>query len=929
MILEENKIKNAKEFIKNWINKGYEKGESQKFWIELLTKVYGVENITEFIKFEDTVKLDKTTGFIDGIISETHVLIEQKSINKDLKSPIKQSDGTLLTPYEQAKRYNNELPFSKKSRWIVLCNFKSFLIYDMERLNSEPEEILLKDLDKEYYRMNFLVEKENEHIKKEEEISFKAGELVGELYDAFSKEYRNIEDEQAQKDLNELCVRIVFCLYAEDSGLFGKRSAFHDYLARYENLSDMRKALKDLFKILDTPYDKRDVYEDELNVFPYVNGGLFSNENIEIPKFTERIRKTLLSDASDNFNWADISPTIFGAVFESTLNPETRRSGGMHYTSIENIHKVIDPLFLNDLKNEFKEIKEIKNIRTKRGKLEEFQNKIAKLKFFDPACGSGNFLTETYISLRKLENEILDEVQENMMFEDMGNIIKVSIQQFYGIEINDFAVKVAKTALWIAEAQMWEKTRNRLSSNSKLSDFLPLETYENIFEGSALSVNWEEVLQSTECSYIIGNPPFIGAKIMSKEQRNDIKKIFSEFNKAGEFDYVTAWYKLACDYMENTQIKCAFVSTNSICQGQHVITFWKYIIEKYNAKIIFAYKTFNWENEAKNNAKVYCVIVGFTKGGKDFTNKCILYTSTSKYEICDKINPYLIPGDNYFIESRSTPICNVSKMNFGSRIVDGGGLILSREEKEKFIKDNPISEKWIRIYMGAEEFLNNKERYCLWLKDAEPNELKKCNLVLERVKFVKEYREKSISEITRKKAETPTLFYHTLQPDTDYLMIPSTTSSMRKYIPIGFMGKDVIASNATHIISNATLYEFGVLTSNVHMAWMRLVAGRLGNGYRYSKDIVYNNFPWPEPTKEQKDKIEKTAKQILEVRKKYKDSSLAELYDEITMPIELREAHRENDKAVMEAYGFRGQKMKESECVRRLMELYKKIIDKE
>lgn len=929
MILEENKIKNAKEFIKNWINKGYEKGESQKFWIELLTKVYGVENITEFIKFEDTVKLDKTTGFIDGIISETHVLIEQKSINKDLKSPIKQSDGTLLTPYEQAKRYNNELPFSKKSRWIVLCNFKSFLIYDMERLNSEPEEILLKDLDKEYYRMNFLVEKENEHIKKEEEISFQAGELVGELYDAFSKEYRDIEDEQAQKDLNELCVRIVFCLYAEDSGLFGKRSVFHDYLARYENLSDMRKALKDLFKILDTPYDKRDVYEDELNIFPYVNGGLFSNENIEIPKFTERIRKTLLSDASDNFNWADISPTIFGAVFESTLNPETRRSGGMHYTSIENIHKVIDPLFLNDLKNEFKEIKEIKNIRTKRGKLEEFQNKIAKLKFFDPACGSGNFLTETYISLRKLENEILDEVQENMMFEDMGNIIKVSIQQFYGIEINDFAVKVAKTALWIAEAQMWEKTRNRLSSNSKLSDFLPLETYENIFEGSALSVNWEEVIPSTECSYIIGNPPFIGAKIMSKEQRNDIKKIFSEFNKAGEFDYVTAWYKLACDYMENTQIKCAFVSTNSICQGQHVITFWKYIIEKYNAKIIFAYKTFNWENEAKNNAKVYCVIVGFTRGGKDFTNKCILYTSTSKYEICDKINPYLIPGDNYFIESRSTPICNVSKMNFGSRIVDGGGLILSREEKEKFIKDNPFSEKWIRIYMGAEEFLNNKERYCLWLKDAEPNELKKCNLVLERVKFVKEYREKSISEITRKKPETPTLFYHTLQPDTDYLMIPSTTSSMRKYVPIGFMGKDVIASNATHIISNATLYEFGVLTSNVHMAWMRLVAGRLGNGYRYSKDIVYNNFPWPEPKKEQKDKIEKTAKQILEVRKKYKDSSLAELYDEITMPIELREAHRENDKAVMEAYGFRGQKMKESECVRRLMELYKKIIDKE
>lgn len=929
MILEEHKIKNAKEFIKNWTNKGYEKGESQKFWIELLTKVYGVENITEFIKFEDTVKLDKTTGFIDGIISETHVLIEQKSINKDLKSPIKQSDGTLLTPYEQAKRYNNELPFSKKSRWIVLCNFKSFLIYDMERLNSEPEEILLKDLDKEYYRMNFLVEKENEHIKKEEEISFQAGELVGELYDAFSKEYRNIEDEQAQKDLNELCVRIVFCLYAEDSGLFGKRSAFHDYLSRYENLSDMRKALKDLFKILDTPYDKRDVYEDELNVFPYVNGGLFSNENIEIPKFTERIRKTLLSDASDNFNWSDISPTIFGAVFESTLNPETRRSGGMHYISIENIHKVIDPLFLNDLKNEFKEIKEIKNIRTRRGKLEEFQNKIAKLKFFDPACGSGNFLTETYISLRKLENEILDELQENMMFEDMGNIIKVSIQQFYGIEINDFAVKVAKTALWIAEAQMWEKTRNRLSSNLKLSDFLPLETYENIFEGSALSVNWEEVLPSTECSYIIGNPPFIGAMVMTKKQHEDIKEVFEGLKVSGEFDYVTAWYKLACDYMENTQIKCAFVSTNSICQGQHVITFWKYIIEKYNAKIIFAHKTFNWESEAKNNAKVHCVIVGFTRGGKDFTNKCILYTSTSKYEICDKINPYLIPGDNYFIESRSTPICYVSSMRFGSMPRDGGNLILTEQEKDEILKEEPKLEKWIRPYVGAEEFINNKKRYCLWLVGIEPNEINSSNFLKKRIKACKEFRENSKAPSTRKFAEIPYLFCQIAQPDTDYLLVPSTSSEKRKYIPMGFLNRKIIANNATQIIPNATLYEFGVLTSNVHMAWMRTVAGRLKRDYRYSKDIVYNNFPWPEPTKEQKDRIEKTAKQILEVRKKYKNSSLAELYDEITMPIELREAHRENDKTVMEAYGFRGQKMKESECVRRLIELYKKIIDKE
>ncbi len=861
MLEEIEKIKAAKEFAKNWKNKGNEKGDSQKFWIELLTKVYGVEKVTEFIQFEDAVKMDKTTGFIDGIISKTHVMIEQKSIYVDLKKPIRQSDGTYLTPYEQAKRYNDEVIYSKKSRWIVLCNFRSFLIYDMERENPEPEEILLEDLPKEYYRMNFLVESENEHIKKEEEISFKAGELVGELYDAFSKEYKNMEEEQTQKDLNELCVRIVFCLYAEDAGLFGKKSAFHDYLVKYENLNDMRKALKDIFRILDTPYEKRDIYEEELNVFPYVNGGLFSNENIEIPKFTERIRKTLLSNASDNFDWSDISPTIFGAVFESTLNPETRRSGGMHYTSIENIHKVIDPLFLNDLKKEFNKIREIKTLRNKRQALEDFQNKIAKLKFFDPACGSGNFLTETYISLRKLENRILDELQDNMMFEDMGNIIKVSIQQFYGIEINDFAVKVAKTALWIAEAQMWEETRNRLSSSLQLSDFLPLETYENIFEGSALSTNWEEVLPSTECSYIIGNPPFIGAMVMTKRQHEDIKEVFEGLKVSGEFDYVTAWYKLACDYMENTQIKCAF--------------------------------------------------------------------STSKYEICDKINPYLIPGDNYFIESRNTPICDVSIMRFGSMPRDGGNLILTEQERDEVLKEEPKLEKWIRPYFGAEEFINSKKRYCLWLIGIEPNEINSSNFLKKRIKACKEFRENSKAPSTRKFAEIPYLFCQIAQPDRDYLLVPRVSSERRRYVPMGLMTKEIIASDATQIIPNATLYEFGVLTSNVHMAWMKLVAGRLKRDYRYSKDIVYNNFPWPEPTKEQKDKIEETARQILEVRKKYENSTLADLYNELTMPMDLRKAHEENDKAVLKAYGFKGREMGESELVEKLMALYNKIINEE
>ena len=491
--------KSVKEFVERWKDKGYEKGESQKYWIDLLSSVLAVDNPTEFIEFEDQVHIDKATGFIDAFIDKTKVLIEQKSIDKDLKKAIKQSDGSLLNPFQQAKRYSAELPYDKRPRWIVTCNFKSFLVYDMNNPNGQPEEILLKDLVKDYYRLSFLVDSKNDHIKKEEELSFKAGDLVGKLYDAFSKEYKDITNEQSQKDLNELCVRLVFCLYAEDALLFGRRKVFHDYLFKYENLDSMRKALIELFKILDTPLDKRDPYlEDDLNQFPYVNGGLFSNENIEIPKFTKEIRDTLLAKASDEFNWAEISPTIFGAVFESTLNIETRRKGGMHYTSVENIHKVIDPLFLNDLREKLNEAESYKNEKTRNEKLREFQDYVASLKFFDPACGSGNFLTETYLSLRRLENEAIQIQQGNGVISiGVSDQIKVSIQQFYGIEINDFAVKVAKTALWIAEAQMYEETQNIVYNGRNIADFLPLETYNNIFEGNALKIDWNNVLNSS------------------------------------------------------------------------------------------------------------------------------------------------------------------------------------------------------------------------------------------------------------------------------------------------------------------------------------------------------------------------------------------------------------------------------------------------
>lgn len=919
--------KAAKEFAERWKDKGYEKGESQKYWIDLLSSVLGIENATSFIEFEDVVHIDKATGFIDAFINETKVLIEQKSIDKDLKKAIKQSDGSLLNPFQQAKRYSAELPYDSRPRWIVTCNFKSFLVYDMNNPNGEPEEILLKDLSKEYYRLSFLIDSKNEHIKKEEELSFKAGDLVGKLYDAFSKQYVNIEDEQSQKDLNELCVRLVFCLYAEDAGLFGRKNVFHDYLAKFNDLSQMRKALIELFKILDTPIEKRDKYlEDELNQFPYVNGGLFSNENIEIPTLTEEIRDVLLSKASDDFDWSQISPTIFGAVFESTLNPDTRREGGMHYTSIENIHKVIDPLFLDDLRNQLDEAESYKNEKTRNEKLREFQNNIASLKFFDPACGSGNFLTETYLSLRRLENEAIDVMANGMMILDMGDLIKVSIQQFYGIEINDFAVKVAKTALWIAEAQMWEETKNIVASMTLLSDFLPLETYENIIEGNALETEWNDVLKNIECNYIMGNPPFVGGMYMKQTQKKEIRTIFNGVNGEGEFDYVTAWYKKTCDYINHLNIKASFVSTNSICQGEQVITFWKYLMETYNIEINYAYTTFNWNSEANEKAKVHCIIVGFSRSG--LQKDKLLYTDINVYKKCKNINPYLMDAPTQFIVSHSEPICNVPKMRFGSMPRDGGGFVLTPEEKEIFIKAEPETEKWIKPYIGALEYINNKERYCLWLKDVEPQEIAKSKLTMERVEKVKEFRQSSKAEGTRKYALTPTLFCQIAQPDTDYIIVPKTSSGKRRYLPIGFMNKDTIASDLVFLIPDATLYEFGILSSNVHMAWLRTVCGRLKSDYRYSKDIVYNNFPWPQPTEKQKEKIIQSAQLIIDARKKYSDVTLAELYGEkMYLYTELVKAHQINDIAVYEAYGKIWDIKSESDCVAKLMGKYKEIIE--
>lgn len=913
------------DFVANWTGKGYEKGESQPFWLDLLHAL-GVESPAQFITFEQQVHLDHT-AFIDGFIPSTKVMIEQKSSKKDLGEPIRQSDGSLLNPFQQAKRYASELPYSKRPRWIVTCNFREFWVYDMEQPNGEPQKILLENLEKEWYRLEFLVKEGNENIKKEMELSIKAGDLVGKIYDALLPQYANPNSPETLQSLNQLCVRLVFCLFAEDAGLFGDKNEFHDYLYRFQ-ARDIRRALIDLFKVLDTKPEDRDPYlDDELKHFPYVNGGLFSNggsdhSDIEIPQFTDELRSLILTKASEDFDWSEISPTIFGAVFESTLNPETRRSGGMHYTSIENIHKVIDPLFLNQLGHEFDACESKKDLMA-------FQDKLASLTFFDPACGSGNFLTETYVSLRRLENKVIEKLQgPQMVMGDFANPIKVDIHQFYGIEINDFAVSVATTALWIAELQMMHETE-------KIASFhinpLPLKSYHNIHEGNALRLDWNEVIPADRLNYIMGNPPFVGGMMQTREQKQDMLDIFGNIKGIGELDYVGAWYRKCAEMMQvNPNICAALVSTNSITQGEQVAILWESLMNDYKVHIDFAYPTFRWDSESSLKAHVHCVIIGFSSGiaqrsGQTGISAPRLYLPDGTYKQCNNINGYLVDGPSIFIHNQSTPLCDVPPMNFGNMPRDGGGFILSKEEKEDLVKKEPLAEKWIHPFPGAVEFLHNKERYCLWLQGANPAELRQCPIVYERVEQVRAMRAASSAASTRKMAETPTIFAQITQPlGKPFILIPSVSSEKRRYIPMGFMSPDTIASNLVFVITETSLYHFGVLTSNVHMAWMRAVCGRLKSDYRYSNSIVYNNFPWPTPTDEQKAKIEQTAQAILDARAKYPDCSLADLYDEVAMPVELRNAHRDNDRAVMAAYGF-STKMTESDCVARLLEMYQQL----
>ena len=905
----------AKDFAAFWQGKGYEKGQTQPFWLDLL-RLLGVENPSAFIQFEDAARMDAAHGFIDAFIPSTHVLVEQKSLGRDLRAPIRQSDGTLLTPFQQARRYAATLPYSQRPRWIVTCNFAEFHVYDMENPNAEPESIRLADLPSDLYRLHFLVNAASDRVAREMEVSIEAGRIVGRIYDALLAQYGDPTPEVLHW-LNVLCVRLVFCLYAEDAGIFAD-DQFHDYLATIPT-HRLRQALLDLFAVLDTPKDARSRYLDPgLAAFPYVNGSLFSGP-VEIPQFTESLRAALLEKASLGFDWSEISPTIFGAVFESTLNPETRRSGGMHYTSLENIHKVIDPLFLDALRADLDAALALPVPRQRDAALLAYQQKLASLAFLDPACGSGNFLTETYLSLRRLENQaIAARLKGQGVLGLVENPIRVSIHQFHGIEINDFAVSVAKTALWIADSQMLAETAQivRLPLH-----FLPLESYDGILEANALRLDWASL--APRFDYIIGNPPFIGYSFQTPDQKSDLATVCPNFGKA--VDYVSGWYWKAAELTQGTSTRAALVSTNSITQGEQVATIWRPLIERFGLTIDFAHRTFRWDSESNAKAHVHCVIIGFSSGGAGGSPAGLPLYDANRPTVVPHINPYLLPAPDIFIEKRSRPLCAVPEMKKGSQPTDGGHLLLSPEEKNHLLQHFPQLTPFVRRFLGSDEFINGKERYCLWLVDAKPSQLRCCPEIMERLLAVAEMRSSSSKAATRKWADSPTLFTEDRQPRSgDYLIVPSVSSERRRYVPMGFLPSDVIASNLALIVPSASLYHFGILISNVHMSWMRAVCGRLKSDYRYSAAIVYNNFPWPNPTDAQREKIETTARAILTARAAHPDATLADLYDPLTMPPDLLAAHRANDRAVMTAYGF-DLKMAESDCVAELFKLYQSL----
>jgi len=922
----------ARRFVETWKGRGYEKGETQPFWYQLLHDIFGVEIPANFIQFELPVHI-KHTKFIDAYIPSTKVLIEQKELKKDLDAAGKQSDGEEKTPYEQADRYANGLKWSQYPRWIVTCNFRTFKVYDKEQPQAEPLVISLDNLEHEFYLLKFLVDDTTTTLTREKKISKEAGELISELYGLLREQYIDPEAPNTLHSLNVLCIRLVFCLFAEKSYLFGdNRSIFRDYLVAYKP-SQMRRALIDLFEVLDTPEDERDKYlSEELARFPYVNGGLFNKkDNLEIPTINETIANLLIRKCSEGFDWSGISPTIFGALFEDTMNPETRNSGGMHYTSVENIHKVIDPLFMNNLNNEFKEILQIKTDKKRRQALLSFQDRIANLRFLDPACGSGNFLTETYLSLRKLENEILRIFSDGTLsLNGDFSPIKLKIENFYGLEVNDFAITVARAALWIAEAQMMKETENIVQKDL---EFLPLKSYSHVQQANALTKDWNEIVPSDRLSYIIGNPPFKGKKSRKQQQKEELEMVIgADSPQPGNMDYVTGWFFKAARYIQNTNIRVAFVSTINITRGEQVSLLWKSLLEKYHIDINYAYLPFEWYSEAKKNAQVHCTVIGFGCGSNDCTKVIFSGTEDEAPKVATNISPYLRDEENILVASRpSKPLCKVPSTGIGNKPISGEHFHFKPKEMEEFIKREPLAEKYFYEWYGADELIKGHRRYFLWLANCPPSELRKMPLSKERIELVKKARSKSSDAGTRKLADFPTKFHVTNIPTNDFMVIPEVTSENRDYIPMEYVEvKETtkkLFSNLVKLMPGATFYHFGVLQSKVHMMWTKAVCGYKDFRPRYSTDVVFNNFPWPDVSTKEKEAIEATAKKILEVRARYSESSLADLYDVATMPDDLKKAHLDNDKTVMKAYGFIGKS--EEEIIKALLQRYKELINKE
>ena len=836
-------IADAKGFVERWRaildavpeGKNNEQQDTAKFWQDLLVNVLGVPSSTmaTFVDFERKVRGRR----IDVFVSDHHFLCEQKSVGIDLDKP-EPRNGGLETPYQQATWYAQHLPYSERPRWLMTCNFETFRLYDLdeERPEDTVQEFSLEELPDHLYLLGFLTSKESSRLHKEQELSVEAGRHVSRLYDAISKQYHHIDtDEEEQRSLNVLITRIIFLLYAEDADLLQSHFAFGDFCKG--DPSKLRRKLATLFETIDTPYEERDEYaDDDVAAFPYVNGGLFSDRSIVIPQMTEEIADAI-EDASRGFDWREISGVIFGGVFEGTLNPETRHAGGMHYTSVENIERCLRPLFLDELWAELHAAEGERSGTKRQQMLEALHEKISKITVGDPACGSGNFLTEAYRQLRTIENRIIEDEHgdQTALFGVLDNPIRVSLDQFYGIEINDFAVSVAKTALWITEEQMLRKTQEILPGYQ--FDFLPLRNLGNLREGNALTTDWAEVFPA-DLTYLVGNPPFLGARNQSKEQKADLLAVFDGAKNAGNIDFCGAWYMKAARFTQGKHTRCALVSTNSICQGEQVANLWKPLHDM-GIHIDFAHNTFRWDNEAMDKAHVFCVIVGFSREVSE--KRLYLHETPDAPEALVRpgnINAYLADAPDAFVWNRSKPICDVPKISIGNKPIDGGFYLFSDDEKAEFLKSEPGAEPYFRKWIGAREFLHGESRWCLYLGDATFSELKGLPRCRERIEAVREYRLASKSAPTRKLAETPARFHVENMPDGNSIVIPKVSSERRRYIPMGFIGPETFCSDLVFLMPNADLYQFGVLQSQVHNAWMRTVAGRLENRYRYSGGVV-------------------------------------------------------------------------------------------